>query len=458
MLRYRLMVAMALLFAIVSAGGLTAGLIGVGPVLGNILGTEGSQGLRDLAHSANQARFWPGWIDWRIPQHWIDALPTGRFTAVVVLVIGLGLLTLIGGAANFLHAFLSLTVVQRSVADIRREAFHRSVRLPLKELVGQGTQDKVSRIINDTWQLESGFTSLLSKAVSQVLKGLGALAAALIVEWRLTIAALLLAPVLYTVIRRLGKRVRRASRAAYTSTGQLMTAATEALQGLRVVKVHTTERYEAGRFHRINKDVMRQMLRARTAKALSSPLVEVLAIIVLGGLSLIAAKAIIDGKLEVDRFIVALAALFAAGASLKPLTGLLNDIQASSAAASRIREVLDAPPEPGHGKSLPRLARHAVSIEFHNVTFTYPGAARPALDRVSLRVDHGQRVAIVGPNGSGKTTLLAMIPRLFDPAEGAVRIDGVDLRDVSVRSLRAQIGVVPQETVLFRGTIRSNLA
>jgi ABC-type multidrug transport system fused ATPase/permease subunit len=165
-----------------------------------------------------------------------------------------------------------------------------------------------------------------------------------------------------------------------------------------------------------------------------------------------------------------------AGASLKPLTGLINDIQGSKAAAGRIKELMDAMPEPGHDSSLPRLKRHQDALEFRDVTFTYPGGARPALDHISLTVRHGQRVAIVGPNGSGKTTLLALVPRLFEPdagmgngtvngraprpahAHGAVLIDGQDIREVSVRSLRRQIGVVTQETVLFRGTIRSNIS
>jgi ABC-type multidrug transport system fused ATPase/permease subunit len=193
---------------------------------------------------------------------------------------------------------------------------------------------------------------------------------------------------------------------------------------------------------------------------LASPVVEVLSIIALGGLSLLAAKAVIDGKLAFPQFLGAIGALFAAGASLKPLTGLLNDIQGASGAAARIQELMQARPEPGHDSTLPRLPRHHESIEFRNVTFTYPGAMRPALDRVRLKIVHGQRIAVVGPNGSGKTTLLALVPRLFDPNpdSGGIFIDGQDIRTVSVRSLRRQVGVVTQETVLFRGTIRSNIA
>jgi len=558
MLRYRGMVVVAIIMAGLSAGSLGAGLVGITPVLRNILAgpttgpslhtqaeqwnsrqppadrlptevldtipgaTPRSKGLRELAQDYNASQPPENQIPartiaslpakpvsdarnlreiaadlnrtaviaGRIPQSLIETLPTGPFTTVVWLIVGLGVLTIFGGLANFLHAFISLTVVQRTVANIRREAFHRVLRLPLKDIVVGGSTDKVSRIVGDTAILESGFNALLSKALAQFLKGLFALGAALLINWRLTLIALIVTPLLYTIIRRLGKRIRRASRSALQSQAGLYGAAVEALQGLRVVKVHTTERYEAGRFHRINKEVMRQMLRVRTARALASPVVEVVSMIALGALSLVAAKALMDGKLQPEEFMGALASLFIAGASIKPLTGLVNDIQASSGAAGRIKELLDAHPEPGHDNSLPRLPRHARTIEFQNISFTYPTAQSPALCGINLTIKHGQRVAVVGPNGSGKTTLLALVPRLFDPDEQvqppvvrasgphsttpdplhrtngalshtsgpALLIDGHDIREYSVRSLRRQIGVVTQETVLFRGTIRANIA
>jgi ABC-type multidrug transport system fused ATPase/permease subunit len=360
--------------------------------------------------------------------------------------------------ANNLHQYLTLNNVQRTVADVRRQEYHRYIRLPLRNVLRGGTSDTVSRIVNDSAQLESGLSALLSKSVSQVLKGAASFAAALVLAPVLTLIGCAIAPVLYTVIRRLGKRIRRASRSALASQAGLYGAASQALQGLRVVKVHTTERFEAGRFHRYNKDVMRQMLRVRTARALASPLVEVLSLLVLGGLSLAASWAILKGKLDPSSFLSAMVCLFAAGASLKPLTGLMNDMQQAEGAAGRLEELLRAEPEPGHDQSLPKLARHRGSIEFRGVGLTYAGAAAPALCGIDLVVRHGERVAIVGPNGCGKTTLLSLVPRLFDPDKGQVLIDARDVREVSVRSLRRQIGVVTQETVLFPGTVRANIA
>ncbi len=454
MLRYRAMVVLALGMAAISALSLGAGLVGVYPILKAMLGEH--QSLADIVTELNARPPLAG----AIPQAWIDALPTGTFTAVVWIFAILGGLTVFGGVTNFLHAFLSLTVIQRTIANVRRDAFHRVIRLPLRDIVAGGTADKVSRIVHDAATLEAGLNALLSKGAAQVAKGIACFAAAIVVLWWLALSALIVGPPLYIIIRRLGKRIRRASRSALASQAGLYAEASQALQGLRVVKVHTTERYEAGRFHRTNKEVMRQMFRVRTARALSSPVVEVLSLFALGFLSILAVKAIMDGRLDSASFLLCIGALFAAGASVKPLSGLLNDIQASAGAAQRIRELLSLAPEPGHDPKLPRLARHARSIEFKGVTLTYPGAAQPALRDIDLTVRFGERLAIVGPNGSGKTTLLSLVPRLFDPdaGKGAVLIDGRDIRECSVRSLRDQIGVVTQETVLFRGTIRSNLA
>ncbi|MBX3315392.1 MAG: ABC transporter ATP-binding protein [Phycisphaeraceae bacterium] len=440
-------------FAFISAGSMGGGLVAIAPVLKTLL-EPGGRSLQDLARE--QASKGP--LKGRIPESILDAIPTDPFQGLVLIIVGLGVLTVIGGTANFLHQFLSLTVVQRTVTRMRRDLFHKVIRLPLKDIVTDGPSDTISRIVNDTAAVGGGLTALVSKALSQVTKGIAAFIAALILDWRLTLVSLIVAPLLYTVIRKLGKRIRRASRAALEQQSGLYAATAEALQGLRVVKVHTTERYESGRFHRINKEAMKQAMRVRTARALASPLVEVLTIVVLGGLALVAFKAILDGKLNASDFLGVFIALGAAGASIKPLTGLSNDIQQSYAAADRVMALLRAAPEQGHDPALKRLSRHGQSIEFRDVRFAYPNALRPAIDGVNLRIEHGETIAVVGPNGCGKTTLLALVPRLFEPQEGRIEIDGHDIATVSVRSLRRQIGVVTQETVLFRGTIRSNIA
>ncbi len=465
MLRYRGLVVAALVMAMLSAGTFGAGLLAIKPVLEKILDADGRD-LPVMAADLNAKLAANSLLhNVQIPRSWIDALPRGKFTAAVSIVCSIGIMTIFGAAVSFLHAFLSLTVVNRTTTNIRREAFHRVLRLPLRDIVLGGPTDAVARIMADTQQLGGGFNALLSKAVIEAFKAMAAVVVAFILDWRLALIGMLIGPVLAVVIRKLGKKIRRATKSAMQSQSTLYLAALEALQGLRVVKVHTTERYEAGRFHRVNKEVMREQNRVRTARALASPLIEALSLFIVGALALIAVKAILDNKLEPAAFIMTLGALGFAAAALKPLTGIVNDIQASAASADRLTELFAMAPEPGHGLRLPKLARHHQSIEFRNVTFTYPKQERPALDNINLTIEHGKTVAVVGPNGSGKTTLFSLVPRLFDPdvaepgqPQGSILIDGHDVKEVSVRSLRRQIGVVTQETVLFRGSIAANIA
>lgn len=477
MLRYRQLMAGTIVTALVSSVTLGIGILGAKPVLDKILGGD-TTGLPQMAEELNNSlahsSFTP-LTHLRLPQRLIDALPTGAFTALVVVMGLLAALTVFGAIANFLHSYLSLTVVNRTITGIRRRAFFTTLRSPLRGVLKSGTADIISRIINDSNTLSNGLNVLVSKALLQSLKGIAGFAAALWYNWFVTLAALLVAPLMYTIIRKLGKRIRRAANAALESQSSLLGVATESLQALRVVKVYTSEVYEGGRFHRVNKDVMHELNRVRTARALASPLTETLSIFLLCALTLGAGFVIVKGvKIDFHRygipflfdsgtvkpqdFVLCMISLAVAGASLKPLTGLVNDIQSSAPAADRLRELIRAAPEPGHGFRLPRVERLHRELAFKDVRLTYPGAESPAIDGVTLTIPHGKRIAFVGPNGCGKTTLLSLVPRLFDPDAGAVLIDGQDIRAFSVRSLRAQIGVVTQETAIFKGTIRANIA
>lgn len=457
MLRYRLAAAGALGMALVSAVGLGAGLGGVVLILRQLLAEEQGGTFRTLPDMARDlCAALP--VAVRPPESWINALPADRWEAVVVLVLGLAVLTVIGAISNFLHQYLSLTIATRAVADIRREAFACVLHLPLGSVISGHATDMISRIINDSNILSRGFSAVTSKAVAQCTKGLAAFIAAMIISWKFSIVTLFVAPILYVMIRKLGKRIRRASRGAMQSQSRLLATATEVLLGFRVVKVYAAEERELARFTFHNDAVLRDQLRARTAKALAGPLMELFAILVVGGLALVAAKAIIDGEFGAASFIGALGSLAVAGNALKPLNGVIQDIQVAGAAADRIDALLLRSPEVRTQRGAKPLPRHAQSIRFEGVSFRYPGAPGHALDGIDLEVRFGETVAIVGPNGSGKTTLLSLVPRLYVPERGRVLIDGIDLAEVDLNSLREQIGVVTQEVVLFRGTIAENIA
>jgi ABC-type multidrug transport system fused ATPase/permease subunit len=375
----------------------------------------------------------------------------------VLIVAAIALIAILGGVAGFMHKYLSLYLAARTVALIRQELFHHVLHLPLSRVIARGPSEFVARIVRDAAELQRGFTALTSKAVTHLLKGLAAFIAALIFQWQLTLTAVIVAPVLLVILRKLGKRIRRGTRGALQAQEGLLRIATETMHGLRAVKANTGERQAASWFHRVNKVVLQQELRVRTARALTAPAMEILAVAVMGGLAILAARLILAGTLSFQQFILALGSLGIAGTSFKPLASLINELQAASAPAGRLAEILGVPREGSEGMRLKSLPRHRVSIRFEAVTYTYPEGDRPAVEAVSLDIAEGERVALVGPNGCGKTTLVSLLPRLLEPQSGRVLIDDLDVATVNLRSIRRQIGVVTQETVLFRGTIAENI-
>ena len=455
MLRRRGLAVGTIVFSLISAGGLASGLITIGPLLELILGNDPQVNLASitadlLARHPNVARY--------VPDALVSLIPSDRLAGVGVILGGLLLLTLFGAFANFLHQYCSLTLSMVTASDIRLETFRHALRLPLSPVLRRGPAEIVSRVIRDTAELERGFSALTSKTLAQLTKGLAAFCAAVWFDWRLTLVAIVVAPIIGIVLRKFGKRIVRGSRNTLKAYEDLLRTSNEALQGLRGIKAATAERVARRRFGAANKSVVREDRRVRLARAISAPLIEFMALVVVMVLALLAAREILHGRMRFDHFLMALASLGVAGGSMKPLTGLLNDIQAASAPAERILEILAIPAEGVRERELPALARHRASIEFSGVRFRYEGADRDALRGVDLRINHGEFVAIVGPNGCGKTTLASLLVRLFDPTEGSVRIDGFDVSGVSLTSLRKQIGVVPQEPMLLRATIRENVA
>ncbi|MCX5650046.1 MAG: ABC transporter ATP-binding protein [Planctomycetota bacterium] len=454
MLKRRGLAVGTLVFSVISAGGLASGLVSIGWVLELILGKDPAVNLstittKALADHPQFARF--------VPDALVSLLPADRLAGVAVILGALLLLTLVGALANFLHQYCSLTLSMVTASEIRLDAFRHALRLPLATVLRRGPAEIVSRVTRDTAELERGFSALTSKALAQVTKGVAAFAAAVWFDWRLTIVAVIVAPIMAAVLRKFGKRIVRGSRNTLKAYEDLLRNSNEAMQGLRGLKTATAERVARRRFASANRAVIREDRRVRLARSISTPLIEVMAIVAIMALALLAAHEILEGRMKFDNFLMSLASLGVAGGSLKPLTGLLNDIQASSAPAERILEIMAIPAEGMRERDLPELPRHRSSIEFKGVRFRYEGADRDALRGVDLNIAHGEFIAIVGPNGCGKTTLASLLVRLFDPTEGSVRIDGFDLEGVSLRSLRSQIGVVPQEPLLIRGSIRDNV-
>jgi ABC-type multidrug transport system fused ATPase/permease subunit len=451
MLRRRRAIVLAICMAFGASLFLGAGTASCVPIMKLLLDDQGQTTLVSLARDYNQ-----GGHVFSIPEGLIAALPADPYQGVILIIGSLMALSVLGGLASFIHQYLSLTIATGVVTRIRQQVFHHVVAMPLARVVERGPSEFVARVVRDAAELQKGFLALVRRSVVQVTRGLAFLAAAVVVSWEVTLVAPIFGVLFAVILRKSGKRIRRGTRGSLQAQEQLLRVATESVQGLRTVKVSRAEGFATWRFHRHNKDALREELKARMARAVASPLLEVLASIMVSGVAILFAGRILRGGLTPEQFVVALGALAGAGASFRPLTGIVQEIQACSAPATRLREILREPRDGVRARRV--LPRHQRDIVLEGVTVLYPGATRPALDDVSLSVRHGERVALVGPNGSGKTTLVSLLPRLIRPQAGRILIDGIDIESVSVRSLRAQMAAVTQETVLFRASIADNIA
>lgn len=393
---------------------------------------------------------------------WIaQYIPDDRFKTFLCIVLVVAVLSVVGSVGRYIHTLLVLTAVNRAIMDWRSRLFRRLIHAPMADVLVRGNADHITRIIADTSLLASGYRAIFGRTVHALSNGLMALLAAFLLNWRLTLIVLIGVPVIAVALRKFGKAIRRATRKSLAERGKLLGMLSEALNGIRVVKVYGGEGYERSRFQTINRRLFDKEMDMRRAKALSSPVIETMALLGVMVVATVAAALIVYRDEESTEMMAVLLALAAAANALKPLTELNNDLNSAGAAAARILETMHSPVEPAGPHTdpkSPKLARHTREVVFEQVEFRYPSQDEPALKGVSLEVQHGMNVAIVGGNGSGKTTLLSMVPRLILPTAGRVLIDGVDIAEVNLRSLREQMAVVTQQSVLFEGTIAENIA
>ena len=464
LLRYKKQLVVALTGAVVSAACFGAGLSMLLPVFklffdGNVL-KAGNHPLRVLVNNAlvrDDAAAWKthlaAWLNGHIPE--------SVFWSFVLIMGVIAVLTVVGSTGRYVHELLSITITQQVAVNWRDRLFRKLIDAPVSYFLGQNASDHASRAMFDSGVLARGHLAVLGKALPEVLKGAAAVGVALWLDVRLTMMALVAAPLSGIVLYRFGRVIEKASRRALQEQAGMLKAVNEVLGALHVIKTHGAEGYERRRFRRLNRRLFDEQMKMRQARAMASPVIETLGMFCVLIAALVAAWYVFQQNVDPAAFLLVLIALGAAGASLKPLTALHVQIKEADAAAKRMIEgsLIGAEPiSPTDRAGLPVLAKHHASISFRDVSYAYRGQDVPALRGVSLDVQHGQTVAIVGGNGSGKTTLLNLLPRLTEPTSGRVLIDGVDVAGVNLKALRRQIAVVPQQSVLFEGTITANIA
>lgn len=463
LLRYKKQLAVALTGALVSAACFGAGLSMLLPVFSLFFDSNLADNEHPLKALIDGALVKEDAYAWKVDlAAWLNGhVPDDIFKSFVVIMGIIAVFTVVGSIGRYIHQLVSITVTQQVAVTWRDRLFRKLIDAPVSHFLGQNASDHASRAMFDTGVLSRGHLAVLGKALPEILKGIAAVILALCLDYQLTLLALIAAPLSGIVLQRFGKVIERASRRALQQQSGMLKTVNEVLGALHVIKTHGAEGYERRRFRRLNRRLFDEQMKMRQARALASPVIETLGLFFVLAAALVAAWYVFKQDVDPATFLLVLIALGAAGASLKPLTALHTQIKEADAAAKRLIEGAAIDGEPislADRADLPILARHHASIAFEGITYAYRGADTPALHDVSLAVKHGQTVAIVGGNGSGKTTLLNLLPRLTAPGAGRVLIDGTDIAGVNLKSMRRQIAVVPQQSVLFEGTIADNIA
>lgn len=391
----------------------------------------------------------------------VQYLPTDPWMSFVLILAVILFLTCIGNIGRFIHEWIVITVVMRTTMFWRARLMRRILNGHFLTLQKNGQSDQLIRVTNDTSVLANALRQIFGKAISEVLKSLAGIVTAFLLNWKLTLLALVVAPIIAVLLRKVGKTIRRATKRALSRRGRLASVILESIYGIQVVKIFGAEGFERRRFANENRQLFKEEMSMRMARAISSPLVEIISMIGVVLVGSVAAWLIFRLNQPIEELMVVLAALAMSAAGMKPVANISNQLHESSAAASRITEMLEMPQEPlglQHQSNLKRLPNHHQSIQFKDIGFTYPNQNLPALKNINLTVSHGMEVAIVGGNGCGKSTLLSLLPRLMTPSEGKIYIDDQDINQSNLRSLRSQIAVVTQQSILFQGTVADNIA
>jgi len=373
---------------------------------------------------------------------WLPALIVGLF--------------LVRGVASYASDYAIGWVANKVVMDLRNAMFAKLVRLPTYYYDTHTSGSLVSKFTFDVLQLTGAATSVVSVLFRDSLTIIALLAYLFYLNWQLTLVALLVGPPAVAITRGFSVRLRTMSRAEQAAMGDLNHALEESIGCHRVVKVFGGQEYEAKRFDFGANKVRRFNMKMTSAAAANVPLVQIVVSIALALIIYLAVRQAAASQATVGDFVSFLSALLLIFQPMKRLTGVNQSLQRGLAAAENVFRLIDEKSESDSGtRDIPRAKGE---IEFRQVEFTYPGAARPAIDRVSFSVHVGETVALVGSSGAGKSTLANLLPRFYAPDSGEILLDGVDIATLKLPSLRANIALVSQDIVLFNDTVAANIA
>ena len=381
---------------------------------------------------------------------------TDRYRAVLWVAIFLIVVTALRGVFRFFQDYLAQYLANRVTMDISNEMYDKALRLPIGFFNKEGVGKSMARFTNDVQLVNRGMVDVCAKVIREPLKVLVALWIVCSINWHLALLAVVGFPAMAAILGGFGKRVKRATRKMLERRSKLVSILQETFLGIRIVKAFVMERYETERFQNENWRAFRSGLRIAKADAAVTPVVELLATLGVAAFFVVAGRNVLAGTMTYGLFTEFIGGLALMFDPARKLSRIYNNIQLSVASTERVFRYIDAIPEvdvPAGGEGLPPMRDN---ISFHDVYFSYDGS-ESVLKGIELEVKFGEMVAIVGFSGAGKSTLMNLVPRFFDATSGRITIDGTDIRNVSLSSLRSRIGIVPQENVLFNDTVRNNI-
>ncbi|MFV2069258.1 MAG: ABC transporter ATP-binding protein, partial [Pirellulales bacterium] len=394
--------------------------------------------------------------------------PNDSFQTLVYVLCFVLVSTLVKDLFLIASSILVARLAQLTTLQLRNDFFDHTLQMDLTSFGQQGRGELMSRFTGDVGAVAGGISTLFGRALREPLKMIACLIGAALVSWRLLLLSMLVVPLAAWVINWLAKSLKRANRRAMEEMAQIYNRLAETLAGIKVVKAFTMEEYERRRFGNTARQYFRKAMKIARYNSLISPLNEMMgmvmifmAVLVGAYLSLSHETHLFGIKISDRRLTTGACMLFyglLAGVSdpARKLSSVFSNLQSGAAGADRVYAILDQEPAVTDPEKPRDLPRHARDLVFDRVNFHYD-SQQPVLCDIDLRIAFGETVAIVGGNGCGKSTLANLVPRFFDPIEGAVTIDGIDLREVRQHDVRRQIGMVIQETMLFDDTVLNNI-
>jgi len=388
-------------------------------------------------------------------QNLIPRDPLGAWKTISVLLITF---TVAKGIAEWVSTYLMARIGQGAVLKLRQDLYGHLLAQSATFFERHRTNYLVSRLVSSAAAIETAVTATIRDMLRESFTLIAFLAASFYYSWRLTLGSLLIAPIIALLTAKFGSALRNLARESFEGSKQLTDTAQEALANQGIVKAYRAEKRESARFTEVAKKIVRANLRSASIAGASPPTIELIGMIFVVLLLFFGQQEIIAGRLNAAQFVTFLIFLFRSYDPMRKLSRLQNSMEQALAAAHHVWEVMDEHAiieEKPNARVLPSLGSE---IELRNVSFGYANESRAVLRDVSLRIPKGTMVALVGESGGGKSTLTKLLPRFHDPSSGKVLWDGMDLKDATIASLRSQIGLVTQETVLFNDTVRHNIS